>query len=105
MTLRGVLVAVGLVVGVGWLWGRKGAAAAPIQQQLASIWGVFVDAWVRRAGNPLVYTKDGVFQEFVEIQVGETVWIQVTAPVTLAFGAIHQNLVPDGNVNAVVWNP
>ena len=106
MTLKGVLVAAGLVLGVGWLWGRRTTAAPPpILTQLASIWSVFVDAWVQRAGTWLVYTKDGAFQEFVEIQVGETVWLQVTSPVTLIYGNIHQDLVPDGNINAVVWNP
>ena len=106
MTLRGALVAAGLVIGVGWLWGRRTTAAPHvIQQQLASIWAVFVDAWVLRAGTWLVYTKDGAFQEFVEIQVGETVWLQVTAPATLVYGNIRQDLLPDGNTNAVVWNP
>ena len=106
MTLKGVLVAAGLVIGVGWLWGRRTTAApATIQQQLASIWSVFVDAWVLRGGTWLVYAKDGSFQEFTSIQVGETVWLQVTSPALLTFGNISQNLIPDGNINAVVWNP
>ena len=106
MTFKGALVAVGLVLGVGWLWGRRTTAAPnPIQQQLASIWNVFVDAWVLRGGQWLVYTKDGALQEFTGILMGETVWLQVTAPATLVYGNIQQNLVPDGNINAVVWNP
>lgn len=107
MTLKGALVVAGLVIGVGWLWGRRTTAAPvlTIEEQLASIWSVFVDAWVLRAGNWLVYTKDGAFREFTSINMGETVWLQVTAPSTLVYRSIRQDLLPDGNINAVVWNP
>lgn len=107
MKVRDVLVAAGLVIGVGWLWRTtaKGILLQGVRAQLDSIWSVFVDAWVLRAGNWLVYTKDGAFQEFSSIQTGETVWLQVTAPAVLTFGNIHQNLIPDGNINAVVWQP
>ena len=91
----------GLVI--WYLATRKPAAGAvPIETQLASIWSVFVDAWVYREGVWLVYQKVGPFKEFTSINPGETVWIEVSENATLVYGTLTVALVPGGNW-PVVW--
>ena len=77
--------------------------AVTIEQQLVSIWPVFVDAWVYRNNTWLLYDKaNPMFREFISINPGETVWVQVSANATLIYGPLTIALVPGGNW-PVVW--